>query len=167
VRRLAGSALLVAVLLLSAGAGPPQASPPAPDSTLVIEGAVLHAVHLAEADLRHFPRTEERVSFEGEHGQTTATYGGVKLWTLLEQTGALQQSKPRDRVAKVLFATGRDGYTAALALAELDPAFEGKPVLIADAADGHPAVDGGLRLVVPGDRRGGRSVRDVVRIVLR
>ena len=70
-------------------------------------------------------------------------------------------------MAKVLIATGRDGYTAALALAELDPVFEGKEVLIATTADGHAPEDGGLRLVVPGDQRGGRSVRDVVRIVVR
>ena len=166
-RRLAGSALLAAVLLLSAGAGPPRAPAPAPDSALVIEGEVPHAVHLAEADLRHFPRTEERVSFEGEHGQTTATYTGVRLWTLLEQAEVVGASKPRDRVGRVLIATGRDGYTAALALAEIDPAFENKPVLIAYAANGQPMADGALRLLVPGDRRGGRSVRDLVRIAVR
>ena len=52
-------------------------------------------------------------------------------------------------------------------LAELDPEFEGKEVLIANTADGRPMADGGLRLVVPGDQRGGRSVHDLVRIVVR
>ncbi len=165
-RRLAAPALLAAALLLSVGAGPAPA-PQAPDSALVIDGDARHELRLTAADLQSLPRVEQRVSFEGEHGQTTATYAGVRLWTLLEQSGVLEAAKPRDHVAKVLIVTGRDGYTAALALAELDPAFEGKPVLIAYAADGRPLAGGGLRLVVPGDRRGGRSVRDVVRIAVR
>jgi len=158
VRRLAGPALLAAALLLGAG--------PAPDSGLLIEAGPEHELRVTAADLGRCPQVEERVSFEGEHGRTTATYSGVRLWTLLEQAGGLG-ARPRERVAKVLMATGRDGYTAALALAELDPAFEGKEVLVAATADGHPMADGGLRLVVPGDQRGGRSVRDVARIVVR
>ncbi|HJS87402.1 MAG TPA: molybdopterin-dependent oxidoreductase [Acetobacteraceae bacterium] len=159
-RRLAAPALLAAALLL--GARPA----PTPDLALLIEAGPEHEVRLTAADLGHFPQAEERVSFEGEHGRTMATYSGVELWTLLEQAGGLG-ARPRDRVAKVLMATGRDGYTAALALGELDSAFEGKEVLIANAADGHPMADGGLRLVVPGDQRGGRSARDVARIVAR
>jgi Oxidoreductase molybdopterin binding domain len=157
-RRLTAPSLLAAALLLGAG--------PAPDSGLLIEAGPQHELRITPADLGRFPRVEERVSFEGEHGRTTATYAGVKLWTLLEQAGGLA-TMPRDRAGKVLIATGRDGYTAALALGELDPTFEGKEVLIAAMADGRPMADGGLRLVVPGDQRGGRSVRDVVRIEVR
>ncbi|MBV9115775.1 MAG: hypothetical protein JOY63_00235 [Acetobacteraceae bacterium] len=159
-RRFAAPALLAAGLLL--GAGPA----PAPDTALVIEDGPQHELRVTAADLGRLPQTEESVSFESMHGRTTATYSGVKLWTLLEQAGGLA-TMPRDRVGKVLMATGRDGYTAALALAELDPEFEGKKVLIANTADGRPMADGGLRLVVPGDQRGGRSVHDLVRIVVR
>lgn len=62
--------------------------------------------------------------------------------------------------------TGRDGYTAVLALAEVDPEFEGKQVLLAYRRDGQPMDGHALRLVVPGDHHGGHSVRDVVRIDL-
>ncbi len=160
-RRLSAAALLAAGLLL--GAGPP--APQAGDSALLIEAGPQHELRVTAADLGRFPQDEQRVSFEGEHGQTTATYAGVRLWTLLEQAGGLA-ALPRDRASKMLIAIGRDGYTAALALGELDPAFEGKPVLIATAADGHPMA-GGVRLVIPGDQRGGRDVRNVVRIVMR
>jgi DMSO/TMAO reductase YedYZ molybdopterin-dependent catalytic subunit len=156
------------MLLFSAGAGPPPPAPSqAPGPALAIDGDVVHALRVTADDLRRLPAMEQRVSFEGEHGQTTATYTGVRLWTLLEQAEVVGASKPRDRVGRVLIATGRDGYTAALALAEIDPAFEHKPVLIAYAANGQPMADGALRLLVPGDRRGGRSVRDLVRIAVR
>ena len=57
-----------------------------------------------------------------------------------------------------------DGY--AVALAEIDPEFEGKQVLLAYRRNGQPIEGNTLRLVVPADRHGGRSVRDVVRIDL-
>ena len=80
-RRLAAPALLAAALLL--GAGPP----PAPDTGLLIEADPQHKLRVTAAELGRFSQAEERVSFEGEHGRTTATYSGVRLWTLLEQVG--------------------------------------------------------------------------------
>ena len=56
---------------------------------------------------------------------------------------------------------------AVLTLAEIDPEFEGKRVILAYWRDGQPLPGGELRLVVPGDHRGGRSVREVVKIELR
>ena len=52
-------------------------------------------------------------------------------------------------------------------MAEIDPEFEGKQVLLAYPMDDHAIGVGRLRLVVPGDKRGGRSVRDVARIEVR
>ncbi|MBV8095295.1 MAG: hypothetical protein JO110_19105 [Acetobacteraceae bacterium] len=75
--------------------------------------------------------------------------------------------EPRARLRRIVTVSGRDGYTAALALAEIDPEFEGKQVLLAYRRDGEPMPGNQLRLVVPGDRRGGRSVRDVVKMELR
>ena len=48
----------------------------------------------------------------------------------------------------------------ALAIGELDPHLEGKRVLAAYARNDKPLPS--LRLVVPADARGGRSVRDLV-----
>jgi len=46
------------------------------------------------------------------------------------------------------------------------PAFEGKPVILAERTNGQPLGAGHFRIVVPGDRRGGRSVRDVASIAV-
>ena len=43
---------------------------------------------------------------------------------------------------------------------------EAKPVLAADHLTGAALPGGALRLVVPGDRRAGRSVRDLARITI-
>jgi hypothetical protein len=57
--------------------------------------------------------------------------------------------------------------TAALALGKIDPHYEGKLVIVAYAGGEPPASFSALRLVVPGDVHGGRSVRDVSIIELR
>lgn len=63
-----------------------------------------------------------------------------------------------------LLITGSDGYAVSVALGELDPNFANTQVLLAyDGADGKASFDH-LRLVVPGDVHGGRSVKDVVGI---
>ena len=58
----------------------------------------------------------------------------------------------------------RDGYHAVLAVGEIAPEFEAKQVILSERMDGKPLDADHLRVVVPLDKRGSRSVRDVVRI---
>jgi hypothetical protein len=67
-------------------------------------------------------------------------------------------------VSQIVVITGRDGYRAVLGVGELAPEFENKPMMLADKMDGKPVGAGHLRVVVPLDKHGGRSVRDVVGI---
>jgi DMSO/TMAO reductase YedYZ molybdopterin-dependent catalytic subunit len=62
----------------------------------------------------------------------------------------------------VLFRA-RDGYVTLFALADFDPAFRGRTLLLADAVDGKPLPSnaGPLRLIVPGDKRAARWARMV------
>ena len=116
--------------------------------------------HIAPDELDRLPQQHADVSFLTGHGEEHRTYDGPALWAVLDRGDALSSVPPRERARRVLVVTGRDGYTTALALAEIDPEFEGKQVLLARQPDG------GLRLVVPGDHCGGRSVHDVARIKL-
>lgn len=116
--------------------------------------------------VEQLPAIEQQVSFLTGHGSEQAAYTGALLWSVLERAEMLR-GDPQARLRHTIMVTGRDGYVAVLALAEIDPEFEGKQVLLAYRRDGQPLDGHALRLVVPGDRRGGRSVRDVVRIDLR
>lgn len=111
--------------------------------------------------------TEVTADFVGEHGQEHARYRGVLLWALLKSTGVVDASKPRAHVTQVVTTIGQDGDKSVLALAEIAPASEAKQVILAYDRDGTPLGGEYPRLVVPGDRRGARSVRDVVRMSLR
>src|SRR5215831_11036166 len=106
----------------------------------------------------------QRVGFLTEHGERQNEWTGPLLWDVLAASGATEAIKPGEQVRLAVRVTGADGYTAIVALAEVAPQFAGRPIQLADHLNGALLPDHGLRLVVPGDKRGGRSVRDVVRI---
>jgi hypothetical protein len=83
---------------------------------------------------------------------------------VLVDSGAVDPAKPTDQVHLAVRVTGADGYVAVIAVAEIAPQFAGRPIQIADHVNGAPLPGQALRLIVPGDRRGGRSVRDLVRV---
>jgi DMSO/TMAO reductase YedYZ molybdopterin-dependent catalytic subunit len=141
-------------------------SPPALAQAVVVTRSAEQPHDITRADVEKLPATEERIAFLTSHGNEEAAYTGALLWTVLDHAAALG-GNPRDHAHLIVTVTGHDGYVAALALAEIDPEFAGKQVLLAYRRDGQPLPDNELRLVVPGDKRGGRSVRDVVRIDVR
>ncbi len=155
--RLAGAILLALVLLgQAARADPPSAT---------LDGQVAHPLTLSASDLAALPATEVDSSFQTEHGQQTAHFRGVSLWSLIERAGlSVEQGNRRNSLRHYLLVTGRDGYAIALSIGEIDPDFEGKPVILAYDRDGKPLEADSLRLIVPGDKHGGRAVRDVVHL---
>jgi len=70
----------------------------------------------------------------------------------------------REQVSQTVLILGRDGYRAVLALGEIAPEFKGKQVILAERMDDQPLDAEQLRIFVPLDKRGGRSVREVARI---
>ena len=67
------------------------------------------------------------------------------------------------QLALYVRASAADGYRAVFALAELDPGFRTDVPIVSARCDGHAldANDGPLRIVVPGDLRPARWVRQL------
>jgi hypothetical protein len=63
-----------------------------------------------------------------------------------------------------LVVEAADGYRAVFALPELDPLFTDRVILLADRRDGKSLSEreGPLRIIVPGEKRPARWVRQVV-----
>jgi DMSO/TMAO reductase YedYZ molybdopterin-dependent catalytic subunit len=154
--------LAAAAALLLAGSVVAVAQSPA---SVALRGSVAHPENLTASDLMRLPPTTVAISFDTQHGPEHATYVGALLWTLLDRAGLVDAPGRRTRLQHTVLASGRDGYAAALAIGEIDPGFEGKPVIVAYSRDGKPLT--ALRLVVPGDRRGGRSVKDLFALDVR
>jgi len=123
-------------------------------------------VLLTAADLAKLPEVTVSISFGTDHGQLHGTFSGPLLSTVLNQAKAVDPRNPRLVLREFVLVTGADRYSAVLALGEIAPEFEDKDVILATQMNGRELAPGHFRIVVPGDKRGGRSVRDVVRIVV-
>jgi hypothetical protein len=114
---------LIAMLSLSAA---PEPSGPA-EVEIAIPGQASRRI--GSHDLDRLPQQHADVAFLTRHGEEHGSFAGPLLWAVLDQANALPSARPRERVRRVLVVTGTDGYAVALALAEIDPEFEGKQVL--------------------------------------
>src|SRR5690606_22645892 len=89
---------------------------------------------------------------------------GVALAALLQAGGAMPAEPLRGaQLGRYVQVDARDGYRAVFALAEFDPTLGGSTAFLVDRCDGQPLGDdvGPLRLVVPGEARPTRWVRQV------
>jgi len=94
---------------------------------------------------------------------------GVPLAVLLRRAGAMPSDPAHGaELARIVRATARDGYRVAFSLGELDPTLGHAKVFVVDACDGKPLDDhdGPLRLLVPGDSRPARGIRQLQSIVV-
>jgi hypothetical protein len=133
----------------------------------VLQGAMRQRLILDDAVLKSLPAVTIEVTFETGQGKESGRYTGALLWALLQKAQLVDEPGKNASLKQTILITGRDGYAVALALGEIDPHFEGKSVIVAYAGGDPPASSGHLRLVVPGDAHGGRSVRDVAAIEVR
>ena len=171
-----GSArLLVTALVATAilGVGLPAAAeePTIPESTSFgIVGAVRTPRMYTLGDLQREPATNEAVHFNTGKGPVSGTFTGVQLWALLQEVGiATDPAVKNDILRHTVTVTGTDGYRVVLSAGELDPEFGGELAIVAFARDGQllGANGGFARLIVPGDKGGGRKVASITEIEVR
>ncbi len=124
--------------------------------------------------------TEITVGFQTGSGPRTETYYGIPLWELINNPKAGGGLKPGNSgvnpknsfLRQYVLVEATDCYGAVVAIGEIQPNFEGKTVLVAFAKKGsdgkvvYLADEGFARLVVPGDKAGGRYVSNVRNIIV-
>jgi len=117
-------------------------------------------VKVTAAEIAALPHQEITLD---DHGKVIK-FGGVPLRVVLEKGGVtLGDTLRGKRLSSCLLVEAADGYRVVIALPELDPGFTDRVILLADQADGHPldSKEGPFRLVVPGEKRMARWVRQV------
>ena len=128
--------------------------------SLQVVDAEGHSNTLSAAQFAKTPR----VTINVRDHDTPAQFEGVPLATLLSSTGIQLGDKSRGpRLTETLLVEASDGYKVVFALAELDPAFATREIILADTRDGKPldAKEGPFRIVAPGDKRPARWIRQV------
>lgn len=115
---------------------------------------------LTKAEMESLPHIKVSVGTP----DAPATYEGVALEPLLEKGGVtFGESLRGKRLASCLLVEAADGYRVVIALPEIDPSFDDKQILLADKRHGKPLdqKEGPYRLVIPGEKRMARWVRQV------
>jgi DMSO/TMAO reductase YedYZ molybdopterin-dependent catalytic subunit len=127
-------------------------------SRFTLTGDMKNPATYDKLSLGRLPHSLVNVTFLTKNGSQSSSFGGVLLWNLLMTAGIKSDRTRRGRFQYVEI-TATDCYQVVLALAELDPNFAGEQVLVADSQNGSPlGHDAGFaRLVVPGDKFGGRD----------
>lgn len=158
--RITGAVLACLLAAASAAAQSPAAAP-----VLSLDGKVKQPQHWSLDDLRKMQAQHTDVSYQTEHGPVTASFTGVLLWSLIEQAGGIDDAaKGAAAVRHAIRITATDGYVVVTSTGEIAPDFGGKAALVAYERDGKPLAD--FRIVMPGDKKGGRNVHDVTTITV-
>jgi DMSO/TMAO reductase YedYZ molybdopterin-dependent catalytic subunit len=118
--------------------------------------------------LSALPPTTQQVTYTSAGVPVTDTYTGVNLWTLLNSAGGITPipGVKNSTLRNYVVAVGSDGYEAVFSGGEINPKFGNQPDMVAYADTGGQLGAGGsqgfARMVVPGDKAGGRYVSNLV-----
>ena len=133
-----------------------------------VDGQVKQTLHLTAADVQKLPVVELEVAFEAQGKVQKSKFTGALLLDVLNKAGIIDGEAKGAPFRHAIEVAGTDGYVITVAMGEIHPDLEGKQVLVAYLRDGQALEPmGGLRVVVPGDKHGARSVRDLTRITVK
>jgi DMSO/TMAO reductase YedYZ molybdopterin-dependent catalytic subunit len=142
----------------------PAASPASAAAQVQVSGEVARPLTFSAEDLAKLPRQTLKAK---AHDGAESQYEGVALVEILAKTGVPFGKDLRGKaMAFYVVAEASDGYRAVFALPELDPAYSDRVILLADHRDGRPlsSREGPFQIVVPGEKKHARWVRQVIRL---
>jgi DMSO/TMAO reductase YedYZ molybdopterin-dependent catalytic subunit len=132
--------------------------------TITQKGSVLGTFSLASLEAAG----AVAVTVEDDSGQSSE-YTGVPIAQLLESVGVpLGKAVRSERLAEFVMVRAADGYRVLFSLAEIDPIFRERTLLLCYRKNGSPlpGTEGPLRVIVADEKRHARWVRQVTAIEL-
>jgi Oxidoreductase molybdopterin binding domain len=161
---------VVSVLAMSVSGVLAQSAPKKASTagTFVVTGNVNQKLRLNVATIAALPNQQTvEVTYLAGGTPETHVFTGPLLVDVLAKAGpSFDPAIKNDKLRHYASVTASDGYQALVAYGEIDPSFENKKILLAVTQDGAPLDAQGPRLVVPGDKFGGRYVTGVVKVKL-
>ena len=141
------------------------------EDSLDLRGDLPNPRRIDASELHKLPRAEARTT-DPHNPAKEIVYSGTPLVELLKAGGLLLDSGMagiRETVTMTVLVEATDGYRAVFSLAELDPELTDRVIILADSKDSQPPPprEGPFRIVVPGEKRPARWVRQVKAITLR
>src|SRR5262249_2375482 len=166
-------ALSAALLLTSVSAVPLHgACPGGVSKHFSVSGEVTKRAVFDLNDLEQFLPAQQNVTYFAAGSVVTEAFTGVLQWDLLNKppVGGIvtNPTAKNDILHKVVIVTGTDCYQSVFGAGEFDPFFGGSQIMVAYATGGQSLGSAGFaRIVVPGDKAGGRFVSNIASIEVR
>jgi len=114
-----------------------------------------------------FADMKQAVIMAKAHDEKVHRYSGVTIANLLTKAGVmLGDSAKKHTVTSYIIVTAADNYKAIYSLAEIDPLFASRSIIVADREDRKalPVENGPFQIIVPGEKKHGRWIRQVIGI---
>jgi hypothetical protein len=165
--------LSAALLLTIVAASPLEAAcPGGVSNSFTVSGDVTKRAVFNLSGLQQFAPAQANVTYFAAGSVVTESFTGVLLWDLLNNppVGGIvtNPNVKNDILHKVVIVTGTDCYQSVFGVGEFDPFFGGSQIMVAYATGGQSLGDDGFaRIVVPGDKAGGRFVSNIAKIEVR
>ena len=144
---------------------------PQSGNLLDLRGDLPNPRQIDASELHKLPWANASTSDPRQPGKEMV-YSGTPLLEALKAGGLVFDSGMaglRDAVKMTVIVEAADGYKAAFSMAELDPELTDRAILLADIRDGQPLPlgEGPFRIIVPGEKRPARWVRQVKSLTVR
>jgi hypothetical protein len=162
--------LSAVLLLIGVGSSPLQAACPGGVSTsFTVTGEVTNRAVFNLSALQQFAPAQANVTYFAAGSVVTESFTGALLWDLLNNSPVngivTNPNIKNDILHKVVIVTGTDCYQSVFGAGEFDPNFGGSQIMVAYATGGQSLGDDGFaRIVVLGDKEGGRFVSKIANI---
>jgi Oxidoreductase molybdopterin binding domain len=166
--------LFAALLLIGLGNSPLQAAcAGGVSNSFTVTGEVTNPTtfNISQLEQPQFSLAQANVTYFAAGSVVTESFTGVLLWDLLtsSQVGGIvtDPTIKNDILRKIVIVivTGTDCYQSMFGAGEFDSFFGGSQIMVAYASGGQSlGSDGFARIVVPGDKAGGRFVSNIANI---
>jgi hypothetical protein len=134
---------------------------------ITIEGEVKNKMVLLSDDIDKLPKTTIAAK---DHSGKKQIYSGVEIGILLKNAGVTLGEELRgENLIKYLMVTAKDGYHVIFSLAEVDPTFTNRKIILANRKNGEVFSndEGPFQIIIEGEKRLARNVRQVVSLKLK
>ena len=139
------------------------ADAPALADGITLSGAIQRPAKFTMAQLRAMPQIDVKVNQKTEKGSFTGDFHGVLLWSFVNNA-VLVNGPARHAILLhgIVVSAAADDYGTLISLGEIHPELGNAQVILATEENGKPLAL--PVLIVPGDIKAARDVRDVTNV---
>lgn len=123
-----------------------------PQPSISISGDIPKAIQYTVADLNQIKRVSVNVK---DMAKKEHSYSGIAITDIFKMAGIIKPEFHHDNLTRYVLVQAPDNYEVLFSMSELDSAFSGRTIILADQMDGKalPEDKGPFRIIVPWEEK--------------